>query len=665
MGVHGLWDLLAPVGRRVSVDALSNKRVAVDASIWIAQFMKAIRDREGEMLRNAHLLGFFRRICKLLFLKVRPVFVFDGGTPALKRSTVLARRRQREQAQNQIRKTAEKLLLNHLRTRKLEEAVGNISTLAKKLPAGGRRGRKAKQANAAPATSAQPPASEVREAQEAPEPPQADTWQPPQANRGSLKSQLTPGDAGEPAGPSSRRGQEGEGSSRRATSGPTPDLPGGAPTGPGPSRGPPSPTSGARLKQEEADAQLAASLAAAEEGEEGGEHYKGSGRRHHVGAPAMAALPAIPESREDDGHANGNTNGEEEDDDDEDDHMILLPEAGSSLDPAVLAALPTSVHLELMVQMRERLVAENREKFQQVAKAPQSFSSLQIEAYLKTVAMRRSIHDVQRRAAAGEGGGIAGVPSSRIASETDREFIFSSSFSGAAAAKPEAGSASQQGGTTKPSPKKKSAPISSSHWSDPSAGRDPGLTWQAPPVRPSSLLAHLANKRLAAEQASNPLGATPGDADEHFYRPERVLIGSRPAEAPGGNDPLGLMLGEILGGGSFHALAQVAPGFAGPVGEGRPGAGAGAGVGSGAGGGAEEALPGGLGGAPQQQQQQQQQKRSPFAGVHTYMDHKGRVRVNRARGMGVRMTRDLQWNLHLMKDREEQQERERARERER
>jgi DNA excision repair protein ERCC-5 len=65
--------------------------------------MKAMRNDQGEMIRNAHLLGFFRRICKLLYLRVRPVFVFDGGTPALKRQTVLARRRQRDKSQAKIR----------------------------------------------------------------------------------------------------------------------------------------------------------------------------------------------------------------------------------------------------------------------------------------------------------------------------------------------------------------------------------------------------------------------------------------------------------------------------------------------------------------------------------------------------------------------------------
>ena len=59
--------------------------------------------------------------------------------------------------------------------------------------------------------------------------------------------------------------------------------------------------------------------------------------------------------------------------------------------------------------------------------APSSFSQLQIEAYLKTVAFRRGINEAQKAAA---GRGVGGVPSARIASETNREFIFSTSYQG-------------------------------------------------------------------------------------------------------------------------------------------------------------------------------------------------------------------------------------------
>ena len=35
-----------------------------DASIWMVQFMRAMRDERGDMMRNAHLIGFMRRICR-------------------------------------------------------------------------------------------------------------------------------------------------------------------------------------------------------------------------------------------------------------------------------------------------------------------------------------------------------------------------------------------------------------------------------------------------------------------------------------------------------------------------------------------------------------------------------------------------------------------------
>lgn len=39
--------------------------LAVDVSIWLTQFVKAMRDEQGQMLRNAHLLGTFRRVVKV------------------------------------------------------------------------------------------------------------------------------------------------------------------------------------------------------------------------------------------------------------------------------------------------------------------------------------------------------------------------------------------------------------------------------------------------------------------------------------------------------------------------------------------------------------------------------------------------------------------------
>ena len=110
MGVTGLWTVVAPTARPTHLASLNRKRLAVDASIWIYQFLKAVRDKEGNALRNSHVVGFFRRICKLLFFGIKPVFVFDGGAPVLKRETVRSRARRREGRREDAARTAGKLL---------------------------------------------------------------------------------------------------------------------------------------------------------------------------------------------------------------------------------------------------------------------------------------------------------------------------------------------------------------------------------------------------------------------------------------------------------------------------------------------------------------------------------------------------------------------------
>lgn len=413
MGVQGLWELLTPVGRRVSVETLAGRKLAIDASIWIIQFMKAMRDDRGEMIRNAHLIGFFRRICKLLFLRVKPVFVFDGGTPALKRRTVIARRRQRENAQAKIRKTAEKLLLNHLKTRKLEDLVRQIhNPKSNENSAGGK-------------------------------------------NEGRV-------DIGE-------KGDAGCSSQAVNING----------------------------SYEANDALLAASLAA--EGQ------------------LEIEVSTSPEE----------IHSEESEDMDESDQMIL-PVMQGKVDPSVLAVLPPSMQLDLLVQMREQLMADNRQKFQKVKKAPASFSQLQIEAYLKTVAFRREIEEVQKSAA---GKGIGGMQTSRIASESGREFVFSSSFSGDKQALQFPGSNT-----------------------DETEGR-PATKEKAPDV------SSVESSKLSSSMLSYNCAAQPHDK-----------------ASDGNSDPP----------------------------------------------------------------------------VQTYIDEKGQVRVSRVRGMGVRLTRDLQWNLYLMKESEDQ-----------
>lgn len=62
----------------------------VDISIWLHQVVKGFQDSNGATLPHAHLLGLFHRLCKLMYYRIKPVFVFDGGVPALKRDTIVS-----------------------------------------------------------------------------------------------------------------------------------------------------------------------------------------------------------------------------------------------------------------------------------------------------------------------------------------------------------------------------------------------------------------------------------------------------------------------------------------------------------------------------------------------------------------------------------------------
>ena len=132
MGVHELWDIVGPTARPVRLEALSSKRLAIDASIWIYQFLKAVRDKNGNPLKNAHIVGFFRRICKLLYFGIRPVFVFDGGGPALKKQTIRKRKERRQDQKENVEKTAQRLLAKQLQHRAEAENEGDRAIISHK-----------------------------------------------------------------------------------------------------------------------------------------------------------------------------------------------------------------------------------------------------------------------------------------------------------------------------------------------------------------------------------------------------------------------------------------------------------------------------------------------------------------------------------------------------
>ena len=78
---------------QVALESLEGKVYAVDASILLNQALKGMKDEP-----NAHLHVLFLRLCKLLMYKIKPIFVFDGSVPMLKRLTIAARQKRREEA---------------------------------------------------------------------------------------------------------------------------------------------------------------------------------------------------------------------------------------------------------------------------------------------------------------------------------------------------------------------------------------------------------------------------------------------------------------------------------------------------------------------------------------------------------------------------------------
>ncbi|XP_061180029.1 DNA excision repair protein ERCC-5 homolog [Saccostrea echinata] len=130
MGVQGLWQLLQPTGRPVSLQSLEGKVLAVDVSIWLHQAVKGMRDKSGNPLPNAHLHVLFTRVCKLLYYKIKPVFVFDGSVPELKKQTMASRRERKMVAEVEGDKASKKLLDNLLKSHALKEVLnkGHAST---------------------------------------------------------------------------------------------------------------------------------------------------------------------------------------------------------------------------------------------------------------------------------------------------------------------------------------------------------------------------------------------------------------------------------------------------------------------------------------------------------------------------------------------------------
>ncbi|KAG6810650.1 Elongation of fatty acids protein 2 [Tricholoma furcatifolium] len=111
MGIKGLTGLiseLAPAAiKEHDIKTLFGRKVAIDASMSIYQFLIAVRQKDGEMLTNdagettSHLMGFFYRTIRIVENGIKPAYVFDGKPPEMKKGVLSKRFERREEAKEE------------------------------------------------------------------------------------------------------------------------------------------------------------------------------------------------------------------------------------------------------------------------------------------------------------------------------------------------------------------------------------------------------------------------------------------------------------------------------------------------------------------------------------------------------------------------------------
>ncbi|KAH9936186.1 PIN domain-like protein [Fomitopsis serialis] len=114
MGIKGLTSLLVEHAPKAitehEIKTLFGRKVAVDASMSIYQFLIAVRQKDGEMLTNdagettSHLMGFFYRTIRMVENGIKPLYVFDGKPPELKAGVLSKRLARREEAKEGAKK---------------------------------------------------------------------------------------------------------------------------------------------------------------------------------------------------------------------------------------------------------------------------------------------------------------------------------------------------------------------------------------------------------------------------------------------------------------------------------------------------------------------------------------------------------------------------------
>ena len=142
MGVN-ISDLL--VKKELDVSSLKDKVIAVDAHLFLYQFLTTIRQRDGSYLMDSkgnitsHLSGLFSRNSKLMQQGLRLMYVFDGKAPELKRKEIQKRRELKEEAQEKYEKAVDSENIEEMKkyasrtTRLTKEMIEEAKNLIKAM----------------------------------------------------------------------------------------------------------------------------------------------------------------------------------------------------------------------------------------------------------------------------------------------------------------------------------------------------------------------------------------------------------------------------------------------------------------------------------------------------------------------------------------------------
>jgi len=118
--------------KEIEITDLSGKTMAVDAFLWLHQFLSIIRQPDGTPLKDSkgritsHLSGIFYRSAKLIEKNIKLIWVFDGEPPSFKAGTTQERRAIKEEAQKKWKKFLERGDLKE--ARKAAQATSHLTS---------------------------------------------------------------------------------------------------------------------------------------------------------------------------------------------------------------------------------------------------------------------------------------------------------------------------------------------------------------------------------------------------------------------------------------------------------------------------------------------------------------------------------------------------------